>query len=225
MGTKVLRHSRDGLQWILSQSQLQNEFKIETLVSRWCYGYFQQSNRCHFRFWNRFHSNQFDPKSGLGRKDFSEVPKEIQFWLGSRETKSSTGTKWSPENILVYNSTYYDMLEFNSMMKLMQSVSLMLLMLLLWHKFNQNLPFLKIGLLPSSNYRGFPSNFFIEISFSLILNTHQLACVLYDESGYGERVETFFSLQRNRKYPISSKFKFKINFQFPISASRSYVLF
>ena len=78
-----------------------------------------------------FHSNQFDPKSGSDGKVSSEVPKEIKFWLGSRETKSSTGTKWSPENILVYNSTYYDMLEFNSMMKLMQSVSLMLLMLLL----------------------------------------------------------------------------------------------
>ena len=181
MGTKVLRHSWDGLQWILSQSQLQNEFKIETLVSRWCYGYFQQSNRCHFRFWNRFHSNQFDPKSGLGRKDFSEVPKEIQFWLGSRQTKSSTGTKWSPENILVYNSTYYDMLEFNSMMKLMQSVSLMLLMLLLWHKFNQKLPFLKIGLLPSSNYRGFPIILFIEISDSLKFRyyTHQLTWVYF----------------------------------------------
>lgn len=82
-------------------------------------------------FSESFHSNQFDPKSGFGRKVFSEVPKEIKFWLGSRETKSSTGTKWSPENILVYNSTYYDMLEFNSMMKLMQSVSFMLLMLFL----------------------------------------------------------------------------------------------
>ena len=78
-----------------------------------------------------FHWNQFDPESGLGCNIFSEVPKEIKFWLGSRETKSSTETKWSPENILVYNSTYYDMLEFNSMMKLMQSVSFMLLMLFL----------------------------------------------------------------------------------------------
>ena len=72
-----------------------------------------------------------DLANNLHFKRFSEIPKEIQFWLGARETKSSTGTKWSPENILVYNSTYYEMLELNSMMTLMQSVTFMLLMLLL----------------------------------------------------------------------------------------------
>lgn len=54
---------------------------------------------------------------------FSEVPKEIKFWLGAREKK------WVPDNILDYNATYYDMLEFSSTIKLMQSVILMLIVL------------------------------------------------------------------------------------------------
>ena len=56
---------------------------------------------------------------------FSEVPEEIKFWLGAREKK------WVPDNILDYNATYYDMLEFDSTIKLMQSIILMLLVLFL----------------------------------------------------------------------------------------------
>ena len=79
--------------------------------NRWISGFYQLS---HFGF-------NYILDSYL----FSEVPKEVQFWLGAREKN------WVPDNILNYNATYYEMLELNSMMKLMQSVFLLLLMLFL----------------------------------------------------------------------------------------------